>query len=545
MEKYRLMKEIGDGTFGTVYEAIIKTTGEKVAIKFMKDKINSIEECLELTEVKALQKFNHENIIRLIELIYSTNGKLALVFEFCDCNLYEFTEVHHANNLEIPEQIISEIIYQILNGLSYFHSNNYFHRDMKPENILIKLNGYRFDQDVLFNINKIQVKISDLGTLQKNKNDTALTDYICTRWYRAPECLLRTKNYNEKIDIWAVGCVMAELYLFKPLFEGDNEIDQLHKIISILGTPTKEEWPKGYELLEQKGISLLDCPKQNLKNLIPRANDSAIKIIEDILQFDDAKRPSCTQLMGYSFFTENKNKILMSENINVKMILENNNNISNYNNNIGIIGMNNNNYKKILYVPNFKKIYTISSDIDRNRFVKKNSDIENLSFSSHYGNFNGLTRSKSIIYTSPSRANLNQGLSRNMSLINYPIQAILNNTSIIKGNQNYIYNSERRKSENKNMVKAYDANFITTNNSYANGLVNRQMITAKRNAYIHPLNHPVSSNNMRRSYYMGNSISRNNYPVFINTENKRIPVALNYLNNSRRLDDLYMSLKYF
>ena len=351
MERYQIIKEVGDGTFGSVYEAIVKSTGEKVAIKFIKENISSIEECMELIEVKTLKNLCHENIVKIKELIHETTGKVALIFEYCDCNLYEFTETHNIQSIQIPEQIISEIIYQILNGLNYLHSHNYFHRDIKPENILLKLNNYQLNANTYYNLNKIKIKISDFGTVQKIKNDNLnpLTDYVCTRWYRAPECILHTPYYNEKVDIWAVGCIMAELYNLCPLFEGDDEIDQMNKIFYILGTPTKEEWPKGYELMEKMEINFNFCNKKSLKNFIPRASDSAIELLEAILQFDDMKRPSCNELMNFKFFNKNKNNIFWKNNFDNKYFLNNSsNNIIDDNNFLNLSSDENKNYKRFI-----------------------------------------------------------------------------------------------------------------------------------------------------------------------------------------------------
>src|SRR3990167_2855518 len=114
----------------------------------------------------------------------------------------------------------------MLDGLACIHKEGFFHRDMKPENILVT--------------NKNVVKIADFGLAKMTRSAPPFTDYVSTRWYRAPELLLKAEVYTPKVDIFALGCIMAELYLLAPLFAGENEIDQLNKIITILGTPPQE-----------------------------------------------------------------------------------------------------------------------------------------------------------------------------------------------------------------------------------------------------------------------------------------------------------------
>ena len=244
MNKYEIIKDIGGGSFGVVYEGINKQTNEKVAIKKLKQKIDSWEACMNQNEVYFLRKLVHPNIIKLIEVIREPNSDISFVFEFCDCNLYEYISNHRKRKKAISEDKIHNIIYNITKGLSYMHSQNIMHRDLKPENILISLNNLN---NANFT-NSNSIKIADFGTAKQvpqYKNED-LTDYICTRWYRAPECVLRSKNYNEKVDIWALGCIMAELYTLKPLFPGQSVFDQMDKIVRLLGTPNYEQWPEGY-----------------------------------------------------------------------------------------------------------------------------------------------------------------------------------------------------------------------------------------------------------------------------------------------------------
>ena len=293
MNKYQIIKLIGDGTYGQVYEGINKETNMKVAIKKLKNKMSSWEDCILQNEVRILRKLNHENVVKLLEVIREQNSDVSYIFEYCDCNLFQFIENHRKQKMFISEMKIRNIIYQIVCGVKYLHSCNIMHRDLKPENILMIINN---------NL----IKIADFGTAKEipEYKNNSLTDYVCTRWYRAPECTLKSTNYNEKIDVWAIGCIMAELYTLKPLFPGIDEFDQLNKILKIVGTPEYNEWPEGYALVQKLNIRLPNYNKSNLKQYVFNANDDAIDFLEFIFQLNPDKRPSCSELLKHPYFTE-------------------------------------------------------------------------------------------------------------------------------------------------------------------------------------------------------------------------------------------------
>jgi serine/threonine protein kinase len=167
------------------------------------------------------------------------------------------------------------------------------HRDLKPENILMKLNN---------NL----IKLADFGTAKEvpQYKDNSLTDYVCTRWYRAPECTLKSNNYDEKIDIWAIGCIMAELYTLKPIFPGIDEFDQLNRIIKVTGTPEFNDWPEGFALVQKLNIRMPNYNKGNLKQIVFNANDDAIDFLEYIFQLNPEKRPTAADLLKHPYFTE-------------------------------------------------------------------------------------------------------------------------------------------------------------------------------------------------------------------------------------------------
>lgn len=289
MNRYTVTKQLGDGTYGSVLLATCIETNEKVAIKKMKKKYYSWDECLNLREVKSLRKLNHANIVKLKEVIRE-NDQLFFVFEFMKENLYQMMK---DRDKLFPESVIRNVIYQILQGLAFMHKHGFFHRDLKPENILCS------GPDCC--------KIADFGLAREIRSRPPYTDYVSTRWYRGPEVLLRSTNYNSPIDIWAVGCMMAELYTLRPLFPGSSEIDQIFKICTVLGTPKQDEWEEGYRLAAAMNFRWPQCVPQNLKTLIPNASTEAIHIMKDMMQWNPHKRPTASQCLRYPYFQVGQN----------------------------------------------------------------------------------------------------------------------------------------------------------------------------------------------------------------------------------------------
>ncbi|PWA25849.1 hypothetical protein CCH79_00001575, partial [Gambusia affinis] len=221
MNRYTTLRQLGDGTYGSVILGRCLESGELVAIKKMKRKFYSWEECMNLREVKSLKKLNHANVIKLKEVIRE-NDHLYFIFEYMKENLYQLMK---DRTRLFPESAVRNIMFQILQGLAFIHKHGFFHRDMKPENLLC--------------MGPELVKIGDFGLAREIRSRPPYTDYVSTRWYRAPEVLLRSTSYNSPIDQWAVGCIMAELYTLRPLFPGSSEVDTIFKICQVLGTPKK------------------------------------------------------------------------------------------------------------------------------------------------------------------------------------------------------------------------------------------------------------------------------------------------------------------
>nr|XP_046211772.1 serine/threonine-protein kinase MAK isoform X6 [Oncorhynchus gorbuscha] len=284
MNRYTQLKQLGDGTYGSVLMGKSNESGELVAIKRMKRKFYSWEECMNLREVKSLKKLNHANVVKLKEVIRE-NDHLYFVFEYMKENLYQLMK---DRNKLFPESAIRNISFQILQGLSFIHKHGFFHRDMKPENLLC--------------MGPELVKIADFGLAREIRSRPPYTDYVSTRWYRAPEVLLRSSIYSSPIDMWAVGCIMAELYTLRPLFPGNSEVDEIFKICQVLGTVKKSDWPEGYQLASAMNFRFPQCVPTHLKTLIPNASTEAITLMKDLLMWDPKKRPTAVQALRYPYF---------------------------------------------------------------------------------------------------------------------------------------------------------------------------------------------------------------------------------------------------
>ncbi|KAJ1257657.1 hypothetical protein BS78_10G012500 [Paspalum vaginatum] len=283
MERYTIIKEVGDGTFGSVWCAINKESGEVVAIKKMKKKYYSWEECINLREVKSLRRMNHPNIVKLKEVIRE-NDMLFFVFEYMECNLYQLMK---SRGKPFSETEVRNWCFQIFQALSHMHQRGYFHRDLKPENLLVT---------------KELIKIADFGLAREISSEPPYTEYVSTRWYRAPEVLLQATVYNAAVDMWAMGAIIAELFSLRPLFPGSSEADELYKICSILGTPNQRSWAEGLQLAAAIGFQFPQCESIHLSEVVPSASEDAINLISWLCSWDPRRRPTAVEVLQHPFF---------------------------------------------------------------------------------------------------------------------------------------------------------------------------------------------------------------------------------------------------
>jgi len=234
LKKYDIVQKLGKGAYAVVFKAVDKKTKQTVALKKIFDAFqNATDAQRTFREIMYLQALSaptpHANIIRLQNFLKAENDKdIYLVFDFMETDLHA---VIRANILEpVHKQFI---VYQSLKAIKYCHTGGLLHRDLKPSNLLLD------EQCVL--------KVADFGLARTIKEaddaaaeNTVLTDYVATRWYRAPEIILGSTSYSRAVDMWALGCIIAEMFLGKPLLPGNSTVDQLDKILVMTGVPNAE-----------------------------------------------------------------------------------------------------------------------------------------------------------------------------------------------------------------------------------------------------------------------------------------------------------------
>ena len=280
----------GNGTFGVVYQATIAETGEKVAIKkvFQDKKYKN-------REYEIMKELSHQNVVGLRHAFYTSGDRpdevyLNLVMDFFPDTLYRVVKNYSRMRQAIPLLITKLYSYQIIRSLGYIHSMGVCHRDIKPQNLLVDPSIHK-------------LVLCDFGSAKKLVRGEPNVAYICSRYYRAPELIFGATDYTTAIDIWSAGCVIAEMFLFQPLFPGESAVDQLVEIIKVLGTPTREQiYEMNPNYTEGRFPDIRQTPWARVfKN---RAPPEAISLLESMLVYPPGNRPNAYQALQHPFFNE-------------------------------------------------------------------------------------------------------------------------------------------------------------------------------------------------------------------------------------------------
>lgn len=295
LRKYDVLQRLGRGAYGIVWKAIDKKSRKTVALKKIFDAFqNSTDAQRTYREIMFLQELNdHENIIKLLNVLKAENDRdIYLVFEFME------TDLHAVIRANILEPIHKKyIIYQSLKSLKYMHTADLLHRDIKPSNLLLN--------------SECHVKVCDFGLarsiadMDDVKSNHVLTDYVATRWYRAPEILLGSTSYTRAVDMWSIGCILGELLGGQPMFPGTSTMNQLDKIVEVTGQPTHSDVASIQSAFASTMLeSTKKAPQRTIRALFPHAEHDAIEMLEALLVFNPSRRLTVDQALRHSYMAQ-------------------------------------------------------------------------------------------------------------------------------------------------------------------------------------------------------------------------------------------------
>ncbi|CAD8045125.1 unnamed protein product [Paramecium primaurelia] len=297
IQKYEIIQKMGKGAYGVVWKAIVRKTKQIVALKKVFDAFhNATDAQRTFREVMFLQEMAHDNVIRMTNIHKADNNKdLYIVFDFME------TDLHAVIRGGILEEIHQRyILYQILKALKYIHSAEIIHRDLKPSNVLLDA--------------ECNVKVADFGLarslLMPFDENAILTEYVATRWYRAPEILLGSTFYTKAVDMWSVGCILGEMINGKPIFPGSSTLNQIERIIEVIGRPSTSELESVQAPLASQIVN--NIPKGariGFTNYFPKATPQALDLIRKLLSFNPHTRITVEEALRHPYVNAFHNEL--------------------------------------------------------------------------------------------------------------------------------------------------------------------------------------------------------------------------------------------
>eukprot|EP00794_Sanderia_malayensis_P017385 gene17385-19125_t len=286
MEKFEKIVQIGEGSYGVVFKCRNRENGQTVAIKkFVESEDDPLIKKIAMREVRMLKQLKHPNLVNLLE-VFRRKRRLHLVFEYCDHTVLNELE---ANPRGLEDRAVKEILYQVLKAVNFCHQHHCIHRDVKPENILVTKDGI--------------VKLCDFGFARLlTGNGAEYTDYVATRWYRSPELLVGDTQYGPPVDVWAIGCVFAEMISGQALWPGKSDVDQLYLIKKNLGDLiarhiqifSSNQFFLGMHIPEP---SRLDPLENRFKDISPEA----LRFMKGCLVMEPNNRLTCAELLDHPY----------------------------------------------------------------------------------------------------------------------------------------------------------------------------------------------------------------------------------------------------
>jgi serine/threonine protein kinase len=300
---YTAIQKLGSGSFGVVYQAKCTETGEIVAIKKVLQ-----DSRYKNRELQILKELDHPNVIKIKQHFYhpseSDDLYLNVVMEYIPETLSNIIKHNYKFKKEMPVIIVKLYAYQMLKAINYIHSIGICHRDIKPQNILIDTSTH-------------VLKLCDFGSAKKLVKGDTNVSYICSRYYRAPELIFSAEEYTNTIDIWSIGCVIAELVLSEPLFMGESSVDQLVEIIKVLGTPSKKQIKEMNPDYKEYKFPIIKCYTwQEIFKNSPRIPKDFFNLLSKILVYEPNKRIKPLEALSHSFFDELRDpKIMINQNL--------------------------------------------------------------------------------------------------------------------------------------------------------------------------------------------------------------------------------------